>query len=78
MADSAAPGTARADASIASLRTTKNIALALSLITFGGLAYSFAASMEPYYQVAAGLACYVAYMWHRSLVRRLTEAGAPK
>ena len=76
MANSAAPSTH--DAQIASLRMSKHIALGLSLITFAALAYSFAASMKPYYQVAAGLACYASYMWHRSVVRRLagTEASS--
>ena len=60
--------------SISSLRTTKHFALALSLITFAALAYSFFASMKPWYQVPAGLACYAAYMWHRSLARRVAEA----
>ena len=63
-----------ANPSISSLRTTKGIALALSLITFALLAYSFFASMKPWYQVPAGLACYASYMWHRSLVKRLAEA----
>ena len=63
--------------SVASLRTTKNIALVVSLVTFAVLAYSFGASLKPWYQVPAGLACYAAYMWHRSLARRLSEAGSP-
>jgi hypothetical protein len=74
MTDRAAPRTQDATASISSLRTTKHIALALSLLTFAALAYSFGASMKPWYQVPAGLACYGAYMWHRSLARRLAEA----
>jgi hypothetical protein len=67
-----------ANSSISSLRTTKHFALALSLLTFALLAYSFFASLKPWYQVPAGLACYAAYMWHRSLARRLAEADAPK
>ena len=66
------------NASISSLRTTKHFALALSLVTFAALAYSFFASMKPWYQVPAGLACYAAYMWHRSLAKRLAEAEAQK
>ncbi|HLG86172.1 MAG TPA: hypothetical protein VKZ79_03140 [Alphaproteobacteria bacterium] len=67
-----------ANSSISSLRTTKHFALALSLITFALLAYSFFASMKPWYQVPAGLACYASYMWHRSLARRLAEAETAK
>ena len=65
-----------AGAAISSLRTTKHFALALSLLTFAALAYSFGASMKPWYQVPAGLACYASYMWHRSVARRLAEAEA--
>ena len=60
--------------SLGSLRMQKHLALALSLITFAILAYLFSIQQKAYYQVAAGLALYASYMWHRSLVRRLEQA----
>jgi len=63
--------------SIASLRRTRNFALVLSIAAFLLLAVSFGWRWEAYQQVITGLLCYVAYMWHRRLTRRLAEAEGP-
>ena len=65
---------AQHEPSLGSLRMQKHLALALSLVSFGVLAFLFSTQQKPYYQVATGLVLYVSYMWHRSLIRRLEQA----
>jgi hypothetical protein len=69
------------DQGLAQARTMHKLSIAAALALFALLVVSFALKWEAYYQVAAGLAAYIAIEWQRRCdrkVKELAKTGTPE
>ena len=66
---------------LAQARMMHKISIALAIVLFLGLVAAFSFRLAAYYQVAAGLAAYIAVEWQRACGRKVTalsNAGSPR
>jgi hypothetical protein len=58
---------------LARARTLRTVAIGIAVIAFGVLVYGFGMKWEALYQVAAGLAAYVAVEWQRHIGKKIKQ-----
>ena len=54
-------------------RMLRTVAIAIAVIAFATLVYGFGMKWEALYQVAAGLAAYVAVEWQRHIGKKIKQ-----